>query len=192
MAKTVEAPPVKKKVWWNKKTKKILIWVLEIAGVLILSAIVAYAFFGATTMQESSMEPTIQANDQVRINRASYALGSPKRGDLIAYRKSEDKDSSTHVKRVIGLPGETVQIKEGMILINGETYLESGDYPKINTPGLASNGVKLGSGEYFVLGDNRNNSEDSRFADTGNVKKANIIGEVWFITSPKNRIGFVS
>lgn len=192
MAKVIETPPVKKKLWWSKKKKNILIWAGEILAVLILALGVSYGFFGAATMQESSMEPTIQANDTIRINRLSYAVGAPKRGDIIAFKKSENKDASTHVKRVIGLPGETVQIKDGLIQINGETYMELKDFPKINNAGVAEEQIKLKSGEYFVLGDNRNNSEDSRFSDMGCVKKGNIIGRAWCITAPVNRIGRLS
>ena len=91
----------------------------------------------------------------------------------------------------IGLPGETIQIKDGQILIDGETYQENGEFPGIENAGVAETKVALDSGEYFVLGDNRNNSEDSRYADMGNVKKRNIIGKVWFIASPWSRFGFV-
>ena len=101
------------------------------------------------------------------------------------------KKTSTHIKRIIGLPGETIQIKDGQILIDGETYQENGEFPGIENAGVAETKVALDSGEYFVLGDNRNNSEDSRYADMGNVKKRNIIGKVWFIASPWSRFGFV-
>ena len=96
-----------------------------------------------------------------------------------------------HVKRVIGLPGETVQIKDGLILINGETYMEKKDFPKISNPGLAETQVTLGKNEYFVLGDNRNNSEDSRFASVGNVKKGQIKGKVWLRIRPLRHFGLI-
>lgn len=191
MAKALETPPVKKTIWWNKRNKSILVWLAEILAVLLLSAIVAHFFFRSTTMQEISMEPTIQVNDRVRINRFCYVFGSPQRGDIIAFKKSDDEDASTHIKRVIGLPGDTIQIKDGMILLNGETYMESGNYAKINNPGMAEEPIKLGNGEYFLLGDNRNNSEDSRFADMGTIQKSLIIGKVWCITSPFERMRFL-
>ena len=191
MAKVVETPPVKKTIWWNKRNKSILAWIAEIVLILILAAIVAHFFFRSTTMQEISMEPTIQAGDKLRIDRLSYVFGSPQRGDVIAFKKSDDEDASTHIKRVIGIPGDTVQIKDGLIILNGKTYMESGTYPKINNAGMADDPIKLGTGEYFVLGDNRNNSEDSRFADMGTVSKKLIIGKVWCITSPFEHLGFL-
>ena len=118
-------------------------------------------------------------------------MSAPKRGDVIAFRTSSDVKASTHIKRVIGVPGDTIQINDGTILINGETYVEQRNLPAITNPGLAEEGIKLASDEYFVLGDNRNSSVDSRFADMGNVKRENIIGELWFVISPMSKLGFV-
>ncbi len=92
---------------------------------------------------------------------------------------------------MIGLPGETIEIRDGVVYINGEEYEEEGDLPKITNPGLAENGVTLENDEYFVLGDNRNNSEDSRFAEVQNVNEKYIEGKVWFCVYPADKIGFV-
>ena len=91
---------------------------------------------------------------------------------------------------MIGLPGETIQISGGRILIDGEAYKEGKDFPMISNPGLASSSITLESGEYFVLGDNRNNSEDSRYADIGMVKKRYIAGKIWFTCAPFEKLGF--
>ena len=109
--------------------------------------------------------------------------------ELAEFRASDE--AALHIRRVIGLPGETIQIKDGQIYIDGELYKESRDLDLIENAGLAQDGVTLQSGEYFVLGDNRNNSEDSRYADIGNVKKRYIVGKLWFVSSPLREIGFV-
>ena len=92
---------------------------------------------------------------------------------------------------MIGLPGERIQISNGKILIDGKECEEANQFPEITNPGLASTTVTLESGEYFVLGDKRNNSEDSRYADIGNVKKRYIVGKLWFTCSPMKKFGFM-
>ena len=124
------------------------------------------------------------------VNKLAYKASSPKRGDLIVFRTNASDDAALHIRRVIGLPGETVQITGGRILINGEVYNEGKDFPMITNPGLAATAVTLESGEYFVLGDNRNNSEDSRYADIGMVRKRYIVGKIWFTCSPFEKLGF--
>ena len=174
------------------KIKSAVIWAVEIAAVLIFGIVLAVGYGKITVMQEGSMDPTLNAGDVLLVNRMAYRFSTPKRGDIIVYKTGDDnKKASTHIKRIIGLPGETIQIKDGQILIDGETYQEDGEFPEIENAGVAETKVSLDSGEYFVLGDNRNNSEDSRYADMGNVKKRNIIGKVWFIASPWSRFGFV-
>lgn len=193
MAKVKQAEaPVKKGLFRNPKTKSAAAWIIEILVVLLLAAGFAYAFCSSVNIQESSMDPTLQTGDGVLVNKAAYMLGSVGRGDLIAYRTSDSADAVVHVKRVIGLPGEKIKISDGLILINGETYMEARQLPAITNAGLASDTISLGTNEYFLLGDNRNNSEDSRFADVGNISRSSIIGKVWFITAPSSRIGFVS
>lgn len=173
------------------KLKAAVIWAAEIAAVLILGIVLAVGYGKITVMQEGSMDPTLNAGDVLLVDRMAYRFSTPKRGDIIVYKTGDDKKASTHIKRIIGLPGETIQIKDGQILIDGETYQENGEFPGIENAGVAETKVALDSGEYFVLGDNRNNSEDSRYADMGNIKKRNIIGKVWFIASPWSRFGFV-
>ena len=111
---------------------------------------------------------------------------------VMVYFFGQARSSRSIIKRVIGLPGQTIQITEGMIYIDGKVFLEQKNYPSIINPGMAADPIKLGDKEYFVLGDNRNNSEDSRFADVGLVKSDMIEGKVWFILSPSEHRGFVN
>ena len=173
----------------NEKVRSSMRWVFQIMVTLVFAAVVAIMMFQTVTMQESSMEPTISVGDRFLINRAVYKFSSPQRGDMIVFRTSASDDAALHIRRVIGLPGETIQIVNGRILINGETYKEGKDFPTINNPGMAANAITLEAGEYFVLGDNRNNSEDSRYGDIGRVNKKYITGKLWFQISPKKDIG---
>ena len=174
----------------DEKVRGFMRWVFEIVVTLVLAAMVGIMLFQTVTMQESSMEPTIAVGDRFFINRVVYKFSSPQRGDLIVFRTNASDDAALHIRRVIGLPGETIQISGGRILIDGEAYKEGKDFPMISNPGLASSSITLESGEYFVLGDNRNNSEDSRYADIGMVKKRYIAGKIWCTCAPFEKLGF--
>lgn len=176
----------------NKKLKSVLTWVFQIVVALVLAAVVAIFFCQNIVMQEGSMEPTLATGNKMLMNKLAYKFGNPQRGDIIVFKNSPEDHASLHIKRVIGLPGETIEIRDGLILINGETYMEKKDFPTISNPGLAKSEITLGKGEYFVLGDNRNNSEDSRFADVGNVKKKYIVGKLWFVISPMKSMGILN
>ena len=175
----------------DSKLRKVLIWVFEIVVTLIFAVLTSMMLFQSVTMQESSIEPTLAVGSQYFVNKLAYKTSSPKRGDIIVFRTNGSDDAALHVRRVIGLPGETIQIVNGRILINGEAYKEGKDFPSINNPGMAANAITLEAGEYFVLGDNRNNSEDSRYADIGKVNKKYITGKLWFQISPRKEIGLL-
>lgn len=134
---------------------------------------------------------TIEGGDAVLLDGLSYKLGNPKRNDVIAFQLNGNREGASSIKRILGVPGETIQIKDGMIYIDGEIYLEKKDYPAMTDAGLAEEPITLGTNQYFVLGDNRNNSEDSRYADVGVVSGKNIEGKVWFVLSPSDHMGLV-
>ena len=175
----------------DDRTRGIVKWVFEIIVTLVFAVLVAISAFQTVTLQESAMEPTYSVSEKFFVNRALYKVSSPKRGDVIVFKTSASDSAALHIRRVIGLPGETVQVKDGKIYINGKVYEEKGAYQDMTDGGLANSAITLESGEYFVLGDNRNNSEDSRFSDIGNISKKYIVGKVWFTVSPKNKIGFI-
>lgn len=175
----------------DKKVRNILTWIFEIAVVFVFSILVGIFLFQSVTMQESAMEPTLSVGDRFFVNRVVYKFSSPQRGDLIVFKTSGSDDAALHISRVIGLPGERIQISNGKVLIDGEVYEEDLELADIRNAGIASSTVSLESGEYFVLGDNRNNSEDSRYGDIGNVKKKYIVGKLWFTISPREKIGFL-
>ena len=110
---------------------------------------------------------------------------------MIAFLPNGNEKSHYYVRRVIACPGDTIQIKEGVVYVNGEAYQEKITVASIEDAGVASEEIKLGNDEYFVLGDNRNNSEDSRLANIGNVKKSYIIGKAWFYFKSIGNMGFI-
>ena len=128
--------------------------------------------------------------DVVLLNKLWYNFTDPKRMDIVAFH-AKDGETKTYVKRVVGLPGETVQIRGGVLYINGKECPLPESAGELSLPGLAENGVTLAENEYFVLGDYSDTSEDSRFANIGNVTSDQIEGKVWFRAEPFNRMGFI-
>ena len=175
----------------REKVTGILLWIFQIIVVILISFVLVYFFGQARSNVGQSMELTLADGDRVLLNTLAYRVSSPQRGDIVAFKPNGSETSHTHIKRVIGLPGETVQIKDGMIYIDDKVYLEKTDYPAISNGGLAEDSITLGVKEYFVLGDNRNNSEDSRYADIGLVNSDYIEGKVWFRILPTNLLGFI-
>jgi len=145
-----------------------------------------------TIYNGNSMHPTIENENTVLINKMAYALTMPKRYDVVAFKKSGIQSNKVYIKRIIGVPGDTIQIKDRQIYINGTLLSDDKYNNNILTPGIAANELTLKDNEYFLLGDNRNNSEDSRFANIGLVKKEDIIGTVWMIAAPFNNIKIIS
>ena len=157
-------------------------------GIVVLICFLIITFVGRrTTVHGSSMEPTLQSGDSLWINMLAYRFGDPERYDIIVFPY---QDEVHYIKRIIGLPGETVQISEtGDISINGELLKEPIKFDRIRDNGIAANPITLGPDEYFVLGDNRNNSRDSRWADVGNIKRDKIVGKAVFRLTPLKKFG---
>ena len=166
-------------------------WAFQIIVVILFAYVIVFFFGQSRTNVGQSMDTTLSGGDVVLLNELSYRFKGPKRNDVISFKPNGSESSHSYIKRVIGLPGETIQIKDGMIYINDSVYLEDTNYPQMEDAGIAQDPITLGTDEYFVLGDNRNNSEDSRFADIGNVELEDIEGKVWVVISPKEHIGLV-
>lgn len=163
---------------FRRTVRTIFGWLLSVLIAIVLGyGMVSYCFQSVYVVGDS-MNPVCTNQEKVTVNKLCYLLGSPDRYDIVAYRSVDTPDAYYDIKRVIGLPGETVQIRDGKLYIDGSerTDLPFDDY--IFTAGLAESEVKLGDDEYFLLGDNVNNSEDSRFLKVGNVKKAEILGRI--------------
>lgn len=168
-----------------------LIFLLQ-AGIVCFLAFVFVWYFGQKTGNVGeSMNPVLKNGDVVLVNRFKYDASAPKRGDIIVFKPNGNEHLHSYIKRIIGLPGETVQIKDSVIYIDGKILEENYITNEITDAGLAAEPVKLAGDEYFVLGDNRQVSDDSRSADIGNVKRSEFEGEAWFILSPRARIGWI-
>lgn len=173
--------------------KNLLKDILEISIWLLIVLAVTYfiiAFVGQrTVVHGESMESTLYDGDNLIVNKIAYRKHDPQRFDVVVFPYQYEKDTY-YIKRVIGLPGETVRINEvGDIFINDEIINESYGLEPIENPGMAVNTILLGADEYFVLGDNRNNSTDSRDPSVGVVNRSEIIGKAGVRIFPLNKIG---
>lgn len=175
-----------KKLRQKKIVREVIIWAVEIFLVVFLAYFVVNYAIEKTTVAGNSMESTLKEGNKVIVNKIAYRFSKPKRFDVIVFKQSGKEHSYYNIKRVIGLPGETVQIMNGMVYINGNPIKEKINIDEIKNPGLASEPVTLEDKEYFVLGDNRNQSEDSRFANIGNVVYDDIVGKAWIVVKPFN------
>jgi signal peptidase I len=171
--------------------REIVVFGIEIAIAVGLGFVLVYFLGLRTTVIGRAMEETLYASDEIMIDRFRYRIMEPKQGDVIVFLPNGNEKSYYYVRRVVGVPGDTVEIDNGRVLVNGEPYEGNGDFPLISDPGVAEEPVRLGTDEYFVLGDNTNESEDSRFADIGNVSKEFIIGKAWYVLHSEHHKGFI-
>lgn len=163
----------------KKMIKKILLLAVETSAVIFLAYAVIHYGMVTFTVSGQYMSPTLEHDDKILVNKISYRLHSVKRNDLVIVEQSGSEHNYYSVERVIGLPGEEIQIKDGSVYIDGEKLKEKYDFPVMENGGLALEPVILDEDEYFVLCDNRNNGEDSRNANVGNILKDNIVGKAW-------------
>lgn len=177
----------KKGLHFYQKKKKINKNVLREAGaVLFCIAVAVFLAFASvycvgikTSVIGDSMSPALTNGQEILINKIVYLVSSPRRGDVIVFLPNGNQNAHYYVKRVVALPGETIQIRNGQIYIDGKLYGAT-QYDKISDAGIAEYPITLEKDEYFVLGDNVNSSEDSRSANIGAVHMDDVIGKAWF------------
>ncbi len=144
-----------------------------------------------TQVQGSSMEPMLTNGDNLIVDKISYRFHEPERFDIIVF-PFQYEDNVFYIKRIIGLPGETIRIDdEGNIYINGEILEEHYGKEVIQNPGRAREEITLADDEYFVMGDNRNNSSDSRDPSVAEIRREDIVGRAWLRIWPFKDFGFI-
>ena len=184
-----------KKLKFEKKnyhiTKNSLILAGEILCVCLV-AVLLIAFFGHRVSNAGdAMSPTIENGEVVLVDRLIVDMKTPSRGTVVAFRPDGNREVHLLIRRIVGLPGETIQIKDGTVYINGKEQKKHIHVSEIKDAGIASDEIKLGKDEYFVLGDNEESGEDSRSETVGVVKADEIYGKVWFNVSSGEHFGFV-
>lgn len=172
--------------------RELLGWVLYVAIIIGVTYLIITYVGQRTRVSGESMEATLQNGDNLIVDKISYRFRDPERFEIIVfpYRYGEN---TYYIKRIIGMPGETVQVKEGYIYINGERLNEQYGLEVIDADkyGMAAEPIQLGEDEYFVMGDNRNHSSDSRAQDVGLISKEDMIGRAWVRIWPLDNFGVI-
>ena len=175
----------------KKVLKEILSTSMYLLVVLCLTYLVIHYVGQRTQVVGSSMESTLSDKDNLIVDKITYRFREPKRFDIVVFPFQYAEDTF-YIKRVIGLPGETVYIDEqGTIYINDQVLAENYGREVIVDAGRAYEPITLGEDEYFVMGDNRNNSSDSRDPVVGNISREDIIGRAWMRIWPLNKFGIL-
>lgn len=170
----------KKKHFSKALLREIFGTVFYCFAAILLSAVLVFAYGMRTTVIGGSMEPVLSNGQEILIDRFLYGISNPKRGDVVCFYPKGNEKSHIYVKRVVGLPNETLEIRGGNLYVDGSRLSDQEQYDLIDSAEDTTETYVLGADEYFVLGDNRNNSEDSRNGNIGAVKKDTIIGKAWF------------
>lgn len=170
------------------ESKEIINWVVYFVCLLAVVFVINTFVVQRTMVSGDSMYPYLHNKDQLMMDKLSYRFHDPERFDIVVFPVVRDGKEEYYIKRVIGLPGETVQILDGYVYINGEKLDENYGAEVMNDAGRAAEPITLGDDEYFVLGDNRNRSDDSRYENVENLKREKIVGRAWVRIWPLDRI----
>ena len=180
-----------KEIQTSKGLHPVVEFLLYMVVVIGLTYLIVNYVGQRTVVSGSSMYPTLENGDQLLVDKISYRFRKPERFDVVVFRYLY-KENTYYIKRIIGLPGETVQIVDDVIYINGEPLEEDYGYQPILDPKRAAEPILLGEDEYFVLGDNRNDSSDSRDPAVANVSRSQIIGRAFVRIWPLKSLGMIA
>lgn len=174
----------------EKNTMREMINLILYIGVVIIAAILLNKFVIQKVQVDGvSMRPSLENEEQLILEKVSYYFTDPDRYDIVVFNPPGYTKKTLYIKRIIGVPGDTVQVKDGCVYINDELLDESYGLEEMYDAGLASDSIVVGEDQYFVLGDNRNNSEDSR--DLGLISKDRIVGKAVLRLWPLNKFGLL-
>lgn len=165
-------------------------WLLYLLFVVVFSFVIITYVGQRTRVDGQSMETTLYHNDNLIVDKISYRFRDPKRFEIIVF-PYQYRENTYYIKRIIGLPGETVQVINGYVYIDGEQLDEHYGKEVMESPGIAEDPITLGEDEYFVLGDNRNHSSDSRDASVGVLHRKDLLGRAWIRIWPLNKFGAI-
>ena len=180
-----ETPEQEQSIW--RSVGGTLLYLL----VIVLLTWVIVTFVGQRTKVDGhSMEPTLSDGDNLIVDKLSYRFRDPERYDIIVF-PYQHAENTYYIKRIIGLPGETVQVIDGYMYINGKKLDEHYGAEVMEDPGIAAEPITLGEDEYFVLGDNRNHSSDSRDPSVGVLHRDDIMGRAWIRIWPFDKFGVI-
>ena len=170
--------------------KELLGWIVYIIIIIGLAYLIITFVGQRTQVSGSSMETTLSDGDQLIVDKISYRFRDPSRYDIVVFPYKYEKNTY-YIKRIIGLPGETVQIVDGYVYIDGQKLDEHYGNEVMKEAGLAAEPITLGADEYFVLGDNRNNSQDSRSVSVGVIHREELLGRAWVRIWPLSDFGVI-
>ena len=157
---------------------EVISWIFVVVLAIILSFFIVYTLGIRTTVIGSSMESGLHNGQVIYMNRLIYSFVAPSRGDVVVFKPNGNENAHYSIKRVVAVPGDRVLIDGGVLYVNGEAQEDMFE-DKIAEAGIADSELLLGDDEFFVMGDNVNNSEDSRSANLGKVMRSHIIGKAW-------------
>lgn len=158
--------------------REVFTWAFGIVTAVFIAVVLNFFLGTMISVVGVSMEPALYNGQKVFVDSFRYLISSPKRGDVVVFLPNGNKNAHYYVKRIVALPGDRVQVQDGILYVNGEESPWVTE--KLLDPGIAANELILENGRYFCIGDNPGSSEDSRSANIGPVEEEDIIGKAWF------------